>query len=175
MTPAVIDPERQFLGCLMQLATVPARSLLARMHATDLGSPVAADVLQLAIELVAVDQAPAPIALLDRAWETTDMRPWTGGPHRLQNLGRWIAETYHHAPFAPAATGAWLKTLVLKAAWRRAIREHGLRLAQAAEQECSTDSLYQLADDTSRVDDLWSRYQAARNDIGDTIRLEVAA
>jgi hypothetical protein len=175
MTPAVIDPERQFVGCLMQLATVPARSLLAGMQATDLSAPVAVDVLQLAIELVAVDQDPSPLALLDRAWETTDLRPWTGGPHRLQNLGRWIAETYHHAPVAPAASGPWLKTLVLKAAWRRAVREHGLRLVQAVGQECSTDSLYQLADDTTRVDDLWSRYQKARNDVGDSTRLEVAA
>ena len=70
-------------------------------------------------------------------------------PAPTPDLGSWIAETYHHAPFTPAAAGTWLKTLVLKAAWRRAIREHGLRLAQAVEQECSTDSLYQLADDTS--------------------------
>lgn len=175
MTPAILDPERQFLGCLMQLATDPARRLLAGMQANDLGSPVAADVLRLAIESVASDQAPTPLMLLDRAWETTDTRPWTGGPRRFHTLGVWIADTYHHAPFAPAASGAWLKTLVLKAAWRRAVRAHGLRLVQAVEQECPTESVYALTDDTSRVDDLWDRYQAARNQIGDLTRLEVAA
>ncbi len=126
MTPAILDPERQFLGCLMQLATVPARTLLAGMRATDLGSPVTANMLQLAIGLAAADQAPTPLALLDRAWETTDMRPRTGGPDRLQRLSLWIADTYHHAPLA--SSGAWLKTVVLKNAWRRAVREHGLRL-----------------------------------------------
>lgn len=175
MTPAVIDPERQFLGCLMQLATDPARSLLTGMQAADLGSPVTVEVLQLAIELVAANQAPTPLALLDRVWETTDTRPWTGGARRLHTLGVWIADTYHHAPLAPAACGAWVKSLVLKAAWRRAVREHGLRLVQAVEQECSTESLYAITDDTSRIDDLWSRYQAARNHLGDSPGLEVAA
>jgi hypothetical protein len=175
MTPVILDPERQFLGCVMQLDTDPARRLLAGMQANDLGSPIAADVLRLAFESVATDKAPTPLVLLDRAWETTDTRPWTGGARRLHSLGVWIADTYHHAPFAPAASGAWLKTLVLKAAWRRAVRAHGLRLVQAVEQECPTESLYALTDDTSRVDDLWDRYQAARNHVGDSARLEVVA
>jgi len=175
MTPAVLDPERQFLGCLMQQATEPARRLLNGMHAADLESPIAADVLQLSIELVAAEQAPTPLAVLDRVWETADLRPWTGGPRRLHSLGLWIADTYHHAPLAPAASGAWLKTLVLKAAWRRAVREHGLRLVQGVDDEWSTDSLYKVTDNTSRVDDLWSRYQVACDRIGVPTRLEVAA
>lgn len=170
MTATVIDPERQFLGCVMQLDANPARQLLASMQAADVAEPIASTVLQLAIELVAADRAPTPLALLDRAWETTDTQPWTGGSCRLQALGRWIAETYHHAPFTPAAAGAWLKSLVLKAAWRRAIREHGLRLVQAVEQECPTASLYEISDDTSRVDDLWSRYRAACDRIGFSVQ-----
>jgi hypothetical protein len=71
----------------MQLATDPARKLLAGMQANDLGSPVAADARQLAIESVTNDQAPTPLVLLDRAWETTDTRPWTGGPRQLHTLG----------------------------------------------------------------------------------------
>jgi hypothetical protein len=64
---------------------------------------------------------------------------------------------------------------VLKAAWRREVHAHGLCLVQAVEQECPTGSVYALTDDTSRVDDLWDRYQAARNQIGDSTRLEVVA
>jgi len=161
MTSVVIDPERQFLGCVMQLDAGPARRLLAGMQATDLGEPIAADVLQLAIELVAADRAPAPLALLDGVWETTDTRPWTGGPRRLQTIGSWIADTYHHAPLAPAASGTWLKAVVLKATWRRAIRAHGLRLVQAVDEEWATTTVFEVADDTARVDDLWCRYRAA--------------
>jgi hypothetical protein len=159
MTPVVIDPERQFLGCVMQLDATPARRLLAGMHATDLAEPIASDVLQLAIELVAADQAPAPLALLDGVWETTDTRPWTGGPHRLRTVGSWLADTYQHGP--PADSGPWLKTVVLKAAWRRAVRAHGQRLLQAVDEEWPTTSLYEAAHDTARVDDLWSRYRTA--------------
>jgi hypothetical protein len=175
MIPAVLDPERQFLGCVIQLTIDPARRLLAGMQAADLMSPVSADVLSLAIETVAADQAPTPLALLDRAWETADMRPWIGGPRRLHTICMWIADIYQHAPPAPVSCGAWLKPLVLKAAWRRAVHAHGLRLVQAVEQECPTESVYEVTDDTSRVDDLWSRYQAARSHIGDPTRLEVAA
>jgi hypothetical protein len=159
MTSVVIDPERQFLGCVMQLDAGTARRLLAGMQATDLGEPIAADVLQLAIELVAADRAPAPLALLDGVWETTDTQPWTGGARRLQTIGSWIADTYHQAP--PAVSGTWLKTVVLKAAWRRAVRAHGLRLVQAVEEEWATTTVFEVADDTTRVDDLWSRYRVA--------------
>jgi len=168
MTPVILDPERQLLGCVMQLDTDPARQLLAGMQAADLGEPIASNVLQLAIELLAVDHAPTPLALLDAMWETTDTRPWTGGPHRLQIVGLWIADTYHHAPHAPAASGTWLKTVVLKAAWRRAVRLHGLRLVQGVDEEWVTTSLYEVTDDTTRIDDLWSRYRTACDYIGTT-------
>ena len=166
MTSVILDPERQFLGCVMQLDADPARRLLAGMQAADLDEPIACDVLQLAIELVAADQAPTPLALLDGVWETTDTRPWTGGPRRLQAVGSWLADTYHHAPHAPAASGIWLKTVVLKAAWRRAVRAHGLRLVQAVDEEWATTSLYEVADDTARIDDLWSRYRTACEQVG---------
>lgn len=159
MTPVILDPERQFLGCLMQLDANRARRLLTGMRAADLSEPIAAEVLQLAIELVAGDRAPAPLALLDSAWETADTRPWTGGPRRLQTIGSWIADTYQQAP--PSISGTWLKTVVLKAAWRRAVRAHGLRLVQAVDEEWATTALREVTDDTARVDDLWSRYRAA--------------
>lgn len=174
MTPVVIDPERQFLGCVMQLDANPARRLLTGMQATDLDEPIASDVLQLAIELVAADRSPTPLALLDGVWETTDTRPWTGGPRRLQAIGSWIADTYHHAPLVPAASGTRLKTVVLKAAWRRAVRAHGQRLVHAVDEEASTTSLYEAVDDTVRIDDLWSRYRAACEHICPSTRLEVA-
>lgn len=174
MTSVILDPERQFLGCVMQLNADLARRLLAGMQSADLAEPIAAAVLQFAIELVAADQASTPLALLDGVWETTDTRPWTGGPRRLQVIGSWIADTYHHAPHAPAASGTWLKTVVLKAAWRRAVRAHGLRLVQAVDEEWTTTSLYEVADDTARIDDLWTRYRVACEHIGASTRLEAA-
>lgn len=166
MTSAVIDPERQFLGCLMQLTNDPARRLLTGMRATDLADPIASDLLQLAIELVAADRAPTPLALFDGLWETTDNRPWAGGTRRLQMAGSWITDTYQHAPALPTMTGGWLKTVVLKAAWRRAVHAHGRRLVQAVSDEWSTTALYDAADDTAQVDDLWTRYRTACEQAG---------
>lgn len=166
MTPAVIDPERQFLGCLMQLPTTPARHLLTGMRATDLADPIAADLLQLAIELVVADRAPTPLALFDGLCETTDTQSCAGGSRRLQIAGAWITDTYQHAPTLPTVTGGWLKTIVLKAAWRRAVHTHGLRLVQAVNDQWSTTALYDATDDTTQVDDLWTRYLTACDQAG---------
>ncbi|MER6664325.1 hypothetical protein ABT256_07235 [Amycolatopsis japonica] len=179
MKTALIDPERQFLGCVMQLPTTPARRLLAGMRADDFGSPVAAHVLQLSIELVAADQTATPLALMDRARERNDIYPQTspaprsGAANRLQALGLWIADTYSDGPILPPSYyGSWLKALVLKGAYRRAVLAHAVRLEQAVAQETSTGYLRDQLDDTEHLDDLWRRYQEAD---GSLPRLEVAA
>ncbi|WP_414936512.1 hypothetical protein [Amycolatopsis sp. cmx-11-51] len=179
MKTALIDPERQFLGCVMQCSITPMRRLLAGMRADDFGSPVAAHVLQLAIELVAANQAATPVALMDHARERNDIYPQTspaprsGGANRLQALGLWIADTYSDGPILPPSYyGSWLKALVLKDAYRRAVRAHAVRLEQAVAQEASTSCLRDRLDDTEHLDDLWRRYREAD---GSLPRLEVAA
>src|SRR5437763_2107621 len=103
MNPALLDPERQFLGCLMQLPFAPARRLLDGMRADDLGTPMAAFVLGLAIQAVAADQAPAPVVLFEQAREIADR------PHAdwLRQVAVWIADAYHAAPLAPEQHGTY--------------------------------------------------------------------
>ncbi|MFD2418498.1 hypothetical protein [Amycolatopsis pigmentata] len=170
MTSALLDPQRQFLGCLMQLPTGAARRVLSGMRPTDLADPMAAFVLHLAIQAIAHDQPPAPAVLFEHAHETAE-RPRTA---RLQQVGLWIVETYQTAPTAPEQHAAYLKAAVLKAAWRRAIAEHAQRLLQAV-AESPTDEIRELADDTTDADELWTRYQAARDHNTLSARLEVAA
>jgi hypothetical protein len=173
-TAAVTDPERQFLGCVMQLPAPAAARLLTGMRPDDFADPAAAHVLTLATAVVVDGHAPTPLALLDRAMETTDTAPRAGGAHRVQHLGAWLTEVYRDAPILPAAPyGAWLKTVLLKAAWRRAVREHAARLIQASE-EATTASVRACLADTARMDDLWDRYRAADTAPG-AGRLEVAA
>ncbi|NKQ54411.1 hypothetical protein HFP15_16130 [Amycolatopsis sp. K13G38] len=164
-TAALIDPERQLLGCLLQLPTGPARRVLAEMHANDLADPEAAHVLGLAIEVLARDQDPAPVVLYTHA-VTTGQAP---GRTRREALAQWLFDTYRDAP--PAALAEHLKAAVLEAAWRRALTAHADRLRQAADT-APTDLLRELADDTGAIDDLWRRYRAAAEP---TTRLEVAA
>ncbi|WAL65947.1 hypothetical protein ORV05_34705 [Amycolatopsis cynarae] len=170
MTSALLDPERQFLGCLMQLPLTHARRVLTGMCPGDLADPTASFVLHLAIRAVANDQRPAPVVLFEHAQEIAE-RPRAS---RLREVALWLADVYQAAPAAPVEHAAYLKAVVLKAAWRRAVAEHAHRLLQAA-SESATGELHELLDDTTAVDDLWSRYQAARNPNSVSARLEVAA
>ncbi|MFD8492422.1 hypothetical protein [Amycolatopsis sp. NPDC059657] len=154
MMSTLTDPERQFLGCLMRLPADKARHLLAGMRADDLADPVAEFVLQLAIELVAAGQPPAPVALFVHAVDTGR----AVGEHRQTWLGGWLGETYSDT--TTPALAPWLKTAVLEAAWRRALGTHARRLAHAVDGS-SADVLRDVADDTATVDELWARYQAA--------------
>ncbi|KAA9164978.1 hypothetical protein FPZ12_006940 [Amycolatopsis acidicola] len=170
MSTALLDPERQFLGCVMQLPINPARRLLAGMRPNDVANPLAAFVLHLAIGAVANDQPPMPIVLFERAQEIAG-RPRAA---RLREIAAWIARTYEAAPLAPEQHAAHLKSVVLKAAWRRAVDEHARRILQAV-AESSTDELHRLADDTGAADELWTRYRAALNNGSVSARLEVVA
>lgn len=152
--PAVTDPERQFVGCLLSLPLAEVRPVLAGMQAGDLASPTCGYVLQLVIELAADGTPPAPVAVYSHAISTGR----AGGEHDRHRLSLWLADTYQAAQVPLLA--AHLKTVVLEAAWRRAVARHARRLGQAVEHS-PTDVLAELVEDTQACDELWERYQQA--------------
>lgn len=162
---ALIDPERQFVGCLMQLPHTPARRLLAGIRATDFAGPMSAHVLKLAIEVIDNDRPPAPVTLYAHAVATGQCP----GEHRQHRLSGWLIDTYRDA--SPPAVADHLKTVLLEAAWRRALTTHARRLLQVADTS-TPDRLREFANDTTAVDELWSRYETA---LAVPSRLEVAA
>ncbi|MFI6029195.1 hypothetical protein [Amycolatopsis magusensis] len=166
--PALLDPQRQFLGCLMQLPTRPARRLLAGMRADDMAAPLPAMVLQLAIETVAADRPPAPAALFAHAVATGR----ASGDTRRRLVGRWITDAYSDAP--PAVLADYLKAAVLADAWRRAVAEHAARLTQAA-AESPAEIVRDLCQDTAHLDALWDRYTAATGQHAPATRLGAVA
>ncbi|AIJ20652.1 hypothetical protein [Amycolatopsis methanolica] len=153
-TDALTNPERQFLGCLMQLPARRARRLLAGMRAADFAGGMAAHVLQLAIEVVAADQTPAPVTLYTHALATGQ----APGEKRREWLSGWLVDTFRDAPMPELADH--LKAVLLEAAWRRALLGHARRIEQAVAGS-PTAVLRELADDTAAIDELWNRYQAA--------------
>lgn len=167
-TDALTDPERGFLGCLMQLPAATARRLLAGMRADDMAGAITAPVLRLAIELAATGTAPAPVALYAHAI-TTGRAP---GQQRREWLSGWLIDTYRDAP--PAALADHLKAAVLEAAWRRALLAHAVRIEQALDTT-DPDALRELADEgLTSAEEVWRRYRAALT--GETTRgLGVAA
>ncbi|WP_435118968.1 hypothetical protein [Amycolatopsis thermoflava] len=164
-TDPLTDPERQFLGCLMQLPARSARRVLAGMRADDFAGGMAAHVLQLTIEVVAAEQAPAPVTLYTHAIATGQ----APGAKRREWLSGWLIDTFRDAPTPELADH--LKAVLLEAAWRRALLAHARRIEQAVAGS-PTDVLRELADDTGAVDELWIRYQAAT---AAPAHLEVAA
>ena len=165
-TDALIDPERQFVGCLMQLPAPAARRVLAGMRGDDLADPMAAHALQLAIEVLAAGQPPAPVTLYAHALATGQ----APGTLRRERLSGWLFDTYRDAP--PPALADHLKAVVLETAWRHALTVHAMRVLHAADTT-PTATLRELVEDTTAIGELWDRYQAAtRHGAG---RLGVAA
>ncbi|WP_236788114.1 hypothetical protein [Amycolatopsis sp. GM8] len=153
---AVLSAERQFLGHLMWLDPDRARTALAGLRPSDLADPVAEFVLRLAIQAVAAGHNPAPTILFDAATEVAE-RPQE---FRLQRVGKWIIDAYGAAGPAPQQHCAHLKGIVLRAAWRRAVREHAIRVLQVAEHG-TTNDLKDQVDNTAKADNLWVRFRAA--------------
>lgn len=168
-TPAPLEPETAFLGCLLQLPAAAARRLLAGMRAHDCGTPAASEVLQLVIELVTAGQDPHPVAVFTHARSTGRVL----GEQQITNLGDWLLDAHRNAP--PPACADYLKTVVLEHAWRRALHAHATRILQATEHH-DLPTLHELAEDTTHADELWTRYQTALTTPPATGgRLEVAA
>jgi len=159
-TAALVDPERQFLGCLMQQPASEAGRLVDGLGPGDFADPMCAWVFALALGVLGDGRAPSPVALLEHARDTTNTAARTGGADLLARLGGWLVDTYRDTPHANPEHGTWLKTVVLKQAWRRAVAEHTTRVLQATEQ-CPTNELRRLHTDTAHTERLWRRYHAA--------------
>lgn len=171
-----LDSEQAFLGCVLALPAAPARRVMAGMRADDFADPLAGLVAQLVIEVLAAGCPAAPAAVLARAEHTGRVPALhdlaTGqrgqGEDRYTRLTHYLIDAYRADAWP--GLGDYLKPAVLEHAWRRAIAEHATRLAQAAAQS-PADVLADLADDTTRIEELRARYRAAL----DTRHLEVAA
>ncbi|WP_284741806.1 hypothetical protein [Amycolatopsis sp. RTGN1] len=151
---ALLDPERQFLGCLLQLPASAACALLAGIDPDDLATPMSAFILELVIDVVASDRDPTPGLVLGHAVTTGR----AGGEQQHAWLGHELITLYQAAPVP--LTGKHYKALILEAAWRRALRTYATRLQQAAESSAA-DILATIYAERSAVDAVYSRYRAA--------------
>lgn len=167
-TPAPLQAEHAFLGCLLRLPQHPARRVLAGMRPDDCGDPAAATVLHLIIQVIAAGHAPQPVTVFTHARTTGQV----SGDYATRRLADWIIDAHRDAP-APAAAD-YLKAVVLEHAWRRALRTHARRVQLAAEADDVT-AVHEFAEDTGTVEELWTRYQAALDTRPDGGRLGVAA
>ncbi|MEV4728891.1 hypothetical protein [Saccharopolyspora sp. NPDC049426] len=159
--PITVDTEAAFVGCLMRCDAEAARELLAGMRADDLASPIASEVLALAIGLVPRGIAPDPAVLYAEARRTGRLDT----EHRHELLTDWLIDTYRAA--AEPIVGSYLKTSVLEAAYRRALREYAYRILTRVDH-VEASQLADLAALDDRAIDLQQRHHRATE--GETTR-----
>ncbi|MDR7300400.1 hypothetical protein [Haloactinomyces albus] len=152
--PVTVDTDAAFLGCLMRCDAATARRLLAGMRPDDMAQPLAREVFALAIRLNLREVAPGPAALYAEARRAGRLDT----EHKHALLTDWLIDTYRAAP--DPVVGDYLKTAVLEAAYRRALREHATRMLHQAEH-IAAEELADLATLDERALDLWQRHQAA--------------
>jgi hypothetical protein len=155
---ALLDPERQFLGCLLQLTQHAAKALLTDIIPDDLDTPLARFILELITDVVTTGRDPAPGLVLGHAVTAGRV---SGDLHA--RLSHELITLYQAAPIP--LTGKHYKALVLDGAWRRALRTYSIRLQQAAESS-STDMAISLYADRAEVDAIYARYRAAAEPAG---------
>jgi hypothetical protein len=159
---AVMDPERQFLGCILSLPARPAALLLDGLGPDDFTDPLAALVAELAIQITAAGRAADPLAVYDAAADHLPAGPRQGRAERLRRLSTWLADTYAATVLPDTGHAAWLKGLLCKATWRRAVTAHATRVLQAAEH-CTTSEVHRISTSTFYLEVLWARYQHTAN------------
>lgn len=153
--PFTLEPDRAFLGCLMQTRVEQARQLLAGTRPDDARNPIAQYVLSLVIRLVVDGIKPDPVVLLSAARN----EGWLISEHRHEQFATWLIDTFRAAPVPQAA--AVVKADMLEEALRWAIREQAQRVLELAEHG-SVDTLReQVTLQTDRIADLWKRLDTA--------------
>ncbi|QGK71611.1 hypothetical protein GIY23_20670 [Allosaccharopolyspora coralli] len=159
--PVTLDAEVSFLGCLMRCDAPTALRLLAGMEPDDATTPIAGEVLAMAIRLTAQGIAPDPAVLLAEARRTGRLDT----VHKYQLLTDWLIDTYRAAP--DPVTGPYLKTAMLEAAYRHALREHA-HCILARIEHAGVSELDELATLDDRTIDLEHRHRQSLD--ADSIR-----
>lgn len=149
--PFTLEPDRAFVGCLMQLPPAAARGLLAGVRPDDAHSTITQRVLFLVIRLAAREIKPDPVVLLTEARN----QGWLTTRHRHEQFATWLIDTFRAAP-APQA-GQVVKRDMLEHALRWAITQRAKAVADITEHR-EIDRVREYATfDTDRISDLWAR------------------
>ena len=166
---SVIDqwtPEHQLIGALMWLTAEQARPILELVPDTAIWRPMTQWAYEIIRAVVADGRDPNPVLVLS----TAGQRPWSlevasettpPTPARHHQLALHLASAYTQVLSPAAAAGDYARE-VLDEAYRRAIRDNGIRMQQladcGAERGDLTDQFAQIRDELA---DLWRRAEAA--------------
>lgn len=158
------EPENQLLGALLWMPYTRARIFLDLIPDTAIWRPMNRWVYEIIRLATAGRRDPDPVTVLayGRQHAATQSlnpdRPPTVGQHH--RLALHLADLYTHT--VSAAVAANYARDVLDEAYRRAVREHGIRMQQMADSGADradlTDHFSTVRDDLA---ELWRRAEAA--------------
>ena len=158
-------PEHQLIGAMMWLTADHARPILELVPDTAIGQPMRQWTHEIIRALVADGRDPNPVVVLaaarQRSWSHSggaDQPPTAVRHHRL---AVYLAAAYTQV-LSPSAAAADYAREVLDEAYRRALRDNGIRMQQlagcGAERELITERFAAIRDELA---DLWRRAEAA--------------
>ena len=166
---SVIDqwtPEHQLIGALMWLTAEQARPILELVPDTAIWRPITEWAYEIIRAVVADGRDPNPVLVLS----TAGQRPWSldgafettpPTPARHHQLALHLASAYTQVLSPASAAGDYARE-VLDEAYRRAIRDNGIRMQQLADcgaaRGALTDQFAQIRDELA---DLWRRAETA--------------
>ena len=158
------EPENQLIGALLWMPYTRARAFLDLIPDTAIWRPMNRWVYEIIRRSTDARRDPDPVTVLAYARQhaATEAlepgRPPTAGQHH--RLALHLADLYTHTVSADVAAN--YARDVLDEAYRRAVREHGIRLQQMADSGADridlTDQFTAVRDDLA---DLWRRAEAA--------------
>lgn len=158
------DAEHQLIGALLWLTADQARPILELVADSAIWRPISRWALEVIRRIVNDGRDPDPVIVL----RTARHQPSTGAlqPDQPTSAGRYrdfalyLANAYTHVLY-PHAARIYARE-VLDDAYRRAFREHGMRMQQMS--ECGSDRA-----------DLTEHFAAARRDLAELWRRAEAA
>lgn len=162
------NPETQFVGALLWLTAEQARPILDLVQDRDIERPMTRWALELIRALVEAGQDPNPVLVIRAAekqapadylahYATRDWKPGGQGS-RYHQLTLHIANVYDNAVGLSTGILAYARE-VLDDSYRRAIRDHGIRMQQMADAMSDREDLTEYVTELMRGDlrDIWTR------------------
>lgn len=154
------DPERAFVGAVLQLPADAAQKALDLIRDEDIGDPRLRVVVAVARQLVEAGMAPDPVAVLAHARSTGTVTR----ADAVRNFSLLVSDTYAQCP-TPASV-RFYAAAVLEEALRRRSTEMAVRIGQAADGE-SIESLVGLVDgEVQAVRELRARREIVVGNVG---------
>ena len=158
------EPESQLVGALLWMPAARARPILELVPDPAIWRPMNRWAYELVRAIVDDGRDPDPVTVLARgkhqpaADALQPDQPPT--PQRHKRLALHLAELYTHT-VSPAGAASYARE-VLDGAYRRAFREHGIRMQQLGETGADRGDLTeQFAAIRDELADLWRRAEAA--------------